>query len=180
MRTRNKNRGFSLIEIMLVMGIILILVAATTVLASRGIRAANETTAAQNVSTLANNEAAFQHSWQGYSPAGTNLGGGENSSTVAATFAADQEVPTVESNQLDAGYVQSGYTILYKPGAVTFKDSAGNTVSTSFEFTAIPISVSSGTKAECSDPSGVWHNELGVGATPATGAGCKTDGYTEQ
>jgi len=157
---------------------VLILVSALVIAGSRSLRAANESSAGQNVSTLASNATAFQQAWQGFPPASTNLGGLEVAGTTAATFAADQEITTTEAAALGTGFVNGNYTVLYKPGPTTFVDSAGNTVATTFEFTAIPINVSSGTKAYCSDPTGVFFNSLGTGATPASGAGCNTDGYT--
>jgi prepilin-type N-terminal cleavage/methylation domain-containing protein len=177
MKKQRRQRGFSLIELLIAMAVVLILVSALVIAGSRSLRAANESSAGQNVSTLASNATAFQQSWQGFPPASTNLGGLEVASTTAATFAADQEVTTVEAAALAAGYVNGNYNILYKPGPTTFVDSAGNTVATTFEFTAVPINVSSGTKAYCSDPTGVFFNSLGTGATPSSGSGCTADGY---
>jgi prepilin-type N-terminal cleavage/methylation domain-containing protein len=184
MKKQNRRHGsqaaFSLIELMIGMAVVLILSSAIAFAGGRVARAGRETTAVQNISTLASHEATFSQAWQGYSPAGVNLGGSEVLATVAATFAADQEISTAEAALLDAGYVNAGYSIIYKPGPNTFADSTGNTVSSSFEFTAIPTAIAQGTKAFCSDPSGSWFNTLGVGATVATGAGCKTDGYLSQ
>jgi prepilin-type N-terminal cleavage/methylation domain-containing protein len=180
MKQQRKRKGFSLIELMIAMAVLLIIVGALVVSGGRALRAANESSAAQNVSSLASDEQAFQHGNQGYSPLATNLGGSEVQSTVAATFAADQEVPTALAAKLDAGATNGGYTIIYKAGPTTFVNDAGNTVATTFEFTSIPNSINSGTKAWCSDPSGTWSNNLGTGATPASGAGCKTDGFLNQ
>lgn len=162
------------------MAVVLILVGGIAFAGSRVARAGRETTAAQNVATLASHEATFSHAWQGYSPLATNLGGSESSATAAATFAADQEIPTAQASQLDAGYVNGNYKIVYKPGPNTFTDSAGNVVASSFEFTAIPVDIAAGTKAYCSDPSGTWFNTLGTGATSASGGGCKNDSYLNQ
>jgi prepilin-type N-terminal cleavage/methylation domain-containing protein len=178
MRTK-RQQGFTLVELMLAMAVVLILVGGIVLAAGRVSRAARETTATQNVTTLATQENTFFHAWQGYSPAATNLGGSELSATTQATFAADQEIPTFEAAQLDAGYTNAGYKIVYKPGTNSFADSAGNTVFSSFEFTGIPQNISD-TKAVCSDVSGTWFNTAGSGATAASGAGCKTDGYTNQ
>jgi|SRR5579862_5497680 len=175
-----RSGGFSLIELMIAMAVLLVIVGALVVSGGRAMRASQETAAQQNVSSLASDVQAFQHAWQGYPPLATNLGGSENQSTVAATYAADQEIPTTQANALDAGYTNGGYIITYKAGGTTFNDAAGNAVFPSFEFTAIPNSTNSGTKAACSDPSGVWFNALGTGATVATGAGCKADGFLDQ
>ena len=173
-----KERGFSLIELLIAMAVVLILVGALVVAGSRSLRASNESAAGQNVQTLASSAAAFQGAWQGFPPASSNMGGLELASTAQATFAADQELTTTEATALATGYTNGNYNIIYKPGANTFTDSAGNVVSTTFEFTAIPNAVSSGTKSYCSDPTGIFFNALGTGATPASGAGCNTDGYT--
>ena len=180
MKKQRRDGGFSLIELMIAMAILLVIVGALVVSGGRALRASQETAAAQNVSSLASDEQAFQHAWQGYSPLATNLGGSETQSTTAATFSADQEVPTAQASKLDAGFTNGAYIVTYHAGATTFVDSASNTVATTFEFTAIPNSVNSGTKAYCSDPSGTWFNQLGTGATIVSGAGCKTDGYLSQ
>jgi prepilin-type N-terminal cleavage/methylation domain-containing protein len=176
MKKQRKERGFTLIELMLSMAVVLILVGGIVLAASRVARAARETTASENVTQLANQENTFFHEWQGYSPLATNLAGSELSATTQATFSADQELPSVEANALDAGYTNGGYKITYKAGGGSFADGAGNTVYSSFEFTAIPQNISD-VKATCSDPSGSWYNSLGTGATPASGSGCKQDGY---
>jgi hypothetical protein len=160
------------------MAVVLILVSALVIAGSRSLRAANESSAGQNVSTLASNATAFQQAWQGFPPAASNMGGLELAATTAATFAADQEITTTEAAALGTGFVSGSYNVLYKPGPITFTDSAGNVVSNTFEVTAIPISVSAGVKAYCSDSTGVFFNSLGTGATASSGSGCQTDGYT--
>jgi prepilin-type N-terminal cleavage/methylation domain-containing protein len=171
--------GFSLIELLIAMAVVLVLVSALVVSGARAARASRETSAAQSVATLASVEQNFEHAWQGFSPLGTNLAGSELAGTTPATFAADEDLSTTQANALDAGFTQNGYKIIYKAGPTTFTDSSGNTVSNSFEFTAIPTNTSD-IKSYCADPTGVWFNTLGTGATIATGAGCKTDGYISQ
>lgn len=174
--SRRTERGYGLVEIMLGMLIVLILVGGVAYSANRLARSARESTATGNVNVLADHENTFYHEWQGYSPLAVNMKGSELSGTTQAIFAADEELPTSEASLLDAGYVNGGYTILYKAGPITFVDSAGNTVSTSFEFTGIPQNISD-TKAVCADPSGTWFNTLGTAAIPASGGGCAADGY---
>lgn len=178
MRNR-KAVGFSLIELLIAMAVLLVIVGALIVSGQRAIRAANTTAAQQSVSSLASSAQAFSHAWQGFPTVATQLGGQEVSATTPATFAADQEIPTVEAAVLDGGtYVNGGYTFKYTAGPDTYADSAGNTVAAEFEFTAIPLTTSSGTTAACSDQTGVWVNPTGgTGATVASGAGCHTDGY---
>ena len=160
--------------------ILLVIVGASVLAGGRALRASNETAAAQSVTSLAGAENTFSHEWGGYSTVATNLGGSELAATTAATFNADQEISTTQASKLDTGYVNGNYSFVYKSGGTTFTDDAGNQVASSFEFTGIPVGSNSGTRAECSDPSGTWSNTLGTGATPASGAGCKTDGYVSQ
>ena len=176
---KKQSKGFSLIELLIAMAVLLVIVGALIVSGQRAIRAANTTASQQSVSSLASSAQAFSHGWQGFPTLATQMGGQEVSATTAATFAADQEIPTAEAALLDGGtYVNGGYKFSFKAGPDTFVDSAGNTVSAEFEFTAIPISISSGTTAACSDQTGVWTNPTGgPGATVASGAGCRTDGY---
>jgi prepilin-type N-terminal cleavage/methylation domain-containing protein len=178
--SRKGERGFSLIELLIAMAVVLVLVSALVIAGSRALRASDESAAGTNVQTLASSATAFQQAWQGFPPAAANMGGLEVAATTAATFAKDQEITTTEAAALGTapGYVNGGYNVLYAPGATTFTDSAGNTVAATFEFTAIPITIGAGTKAYCSDQTGVFFNNLGTGATPATGGGCNTDGYT--
>jgi len=177
-KQNRKQRGFSLIELSIAMAVVLVLVGVLVPAGIRLLRSSNESAGKQNVTTLAANATSFQSAWQGFPPNSSNMGGLEFASTTAATFAADQEMATAEAAALATNYVNGNYNIVYKPGASTFTDSAGNVVSTSFEFTAIPIVISAGTQAYCSDPTGIFFNALGTGATPASGAGCNTDGYT--
>ena len=147
------NLGFSLIELLISMAVVLILVGALVVAGSRALRASNESAAGQNVSTLASSATAFQGAWQGFPPSAANMGGLEVASSTAATFAKDQEITSTEAAALGTapGYANGNYYILYAPGGTTFVDAAGNTVAATFEFTAIPITTTSGTKAYCSD-----------------------------
>jgi prepilin-type N-terminal cleavage/methylation domain-containing protein len=179
-KSQKKNSGFSLIELMISMAILLVLVGIVVLAGSRALRAANESSGSQTVSSIANAESAYQHEWQGFSDKASYLAGSEKIGTTAPTATADQELPTTTATALDTAYVNGNYNFVYKPVVPAFTDSAGQQVDTDFEVTGVPTSTSSGVKAFCASSTGVWFNTLGTGATPASGAGCATDGYTEQ
>lgn len=179
MNRRKRNAGFSLVELTLAMAVVLILIGGLLYAANRVMAASRQTTAAQSVTNMATAEQTFSHGWEGYSPLATNLGGSEKSQTQAASYTLDQELPSTEAASLDTAFVNGGYTFVYKAGGTAFNDTAGDSVNPIFEFTAVPINISD-PKAYCSDPSGTWFNALGTGATPASGAGCKADGFNLQ
>jgi len=137
-------KGFSLIELLIVVAIILIIAAIAIPNFLRSRVAANQSSAVASLHTLSIAQMTYASTYgAGYSIDITTLapptGGGSPSSTAAGLI----------DSTLASG-VKSGYTFTYSPGAV---DSTGRI--NSFSFSAEPVSSSTGTQYYFTDDTGV-------------------------
>jgi len=154
---RRKHNGFSLIELLIVVAIILIMTAIAVPNYLRSRLVANESSAAQSLRTI--NTAAVTYSstypTAGYPPSLPALGG------VAPCTAAPANACLLDS-VLSAG-TKAGYTFAYAGD--------GNTPSVGYTATATPISLGiSGQRMFCSDATSVVRFEpSGAGCTNTSG-----------
>lgn len=160
---RNKHqKGFSLIELLIVVAIILIIAAIAIPNLLRSRMAANEASAVGSLRTITTAEVTYSTSYgTGFAPL-ANLGGAAPCTASAATSC-------LIDNLLASG-TKSGYTITTPvPGAVGTL-AAPNT---SFVAVAVPITIGqSGQRSFCTDESGVIRfNPAGAGV--ATEAACE-------
>ncbi|MHB8486764.1 MAG: prepilin-type N-terminal cleavage/methylation domain-containing protein [Candidatus Acidiferrales bacterium] len=145
MRLRSKQKGFSLIELLIVVAIILIIAAIAIPNLLRAKMAANEASAVGSLRTITTAEVSYSTTYgTGYAPL-VNLGGLAPCVALPATACLIDQV-------LAAG-TKSGYTIATPvPGTV-------GTIATpnvSFVATAVPVAVGqSGQRSFCTDDSGV-------------------------
>jgi type IV pilus assembly protein PilA len=157
-----KQKGFSLIELLIVVAIILIIAAIAIPNLLRARIAANESSAAGSMRTITTGEISYYTTYgTGYAPL-TNLGGAVPCAAAAATACLiDQSV---------AGGTKSGYTLAVPVPAAVGTVAAPNVT---FLTTAIPISAGqSGQSTFCDDQSGVIRKDPTGGAI-ATAAACQ-------
>lgn len=110
-----RKNGFSLVELLIVVAIILVIAAIAIPNLIRSRMAANEASAAESIRMINTAEAAYYSAYptQGYSNLLTDLGGA--SPCTAATINAACVLDTVVSNATGAASGKSGYFFTYTP-----------------------------------------------------------------
>ena len=155
---RNKQKGFSLIELLIVVAIILIIAAIAIPNLLRAKMAANEASAVGSIRTINTSAVEYSTTYGGYPSVLAALGGPAG---AAATASSAELIDAVL-----AGGTKSGYTFSYTTGAT---DSNGNILA--FTLTAIPTSIgTTGQRRFFTDQSGVIRgdsaNTASVNSTP--------------
>jgi type IV pilus assembly protein PilA len=142
-----KQKGFSLIELLIVVAIILIIAAIAIPNLLRSKIAANESSAVGSVRTIGTAEVTYSSSWgTGYAAVINNLGG----TAVACAGGASAANACLIDELLSITHIKSGYTFAAVGG------NAVNAVLNTFEVNATPSVVqTTGVRAFCDDQGGV-------------------------
>ena len=172
---RKRQKGFSLIELLIVVAIILIIAAIAIPNLIRARIAANQSSAAASLRTLASASAMYQTTYQdGYEPT-INVLGPANPATCNKAGLID----TTLLNAFNAGGAKSGYTFGFTAGTQPVGAAANGCAapgfSDMFSMTAAPASASTGTEYFCVDATNVIY-QSSAAIAPVAATGCPVGG----
>jgi type IV pilus assembly protein PilA len=151
---RNKQKGFSLIELLIVVAIILIIAAIAIPNLLRSKMVANEASAVGSIRTLNTSAVEFSTEYGGYPPSLSSLG------PIASGGTASSGLADMIDSVLASG-IKSGYSFTWSSGT---SDSNGNKLN--YSITAQPTSPgTTGQRYFYTDQSGVIRSNQGAAAT---------------
>jgi prepilin-type N-terminal cleavage/methylation domain-containing protein len=167
---RNRQKGFSLIELLIVVAIILIIAAIAIPNLLRSKIAANEASAVATLRTMNTAAQTYSSTWgNGYPPTQASMGGAAG---AAATCNAAQVIDAVLAVP---GVAKSGFNITYSPQGAANPVTAPGCAAAGFQqflIAAIPVTVgTTGQRSFCTNESGVIRADP-TGAAIGTAAAC--------
>ncbi len=169
-----RENGFSLIELLIVVAIILIIAAIAIPNLLKAKMAANESSAASQVRLVSTMEMSFANTCGGYAMSMAALGPASPETCATGMGLVDNSVGTTGT------VTKSGYQFIYTPAPGGTLVSNGVTLGIDFVYGGQPIGYNStGKKSFCStpEPSVVrGSNGTSLVPVPTTTAGCTTSG----
>jgi type IV pilus assembly protein PilA len=165
-----KQKGFSLIELLIVVAIILIIAAIAIPNLIRARIAANQSSAAATLRTLASAAAMYQSTYQDGYPPNMNVMGPANPPNCNTAGLIDAVLITGVKSGYNFGWV-AGSVAVPAASIPTGCGAAGFT--DMFAATAAPVSNSTGTQFYCVDATNVIR-QLNVAITTTNAGGCTT------
>jgi len=164
-----KQKGFSLIELLIVVAIILIIAAIAIPNLLRARMAANESSAVASIRTVTTGEVTYQTAYPtvGYAPALANLGGALNVACAPTSATACVIDSVLSLNGNPAGSGKSGYSFTTGTGTIVSSVNVGYTIG------AVPLSINqTGIRGFCAEEDAVVRvDPAGVCGSPAPSEG---------
>ena len=172
-----REKGFSLIELLIVVAIILIIAAIAIPNLLRARIAANQSSAAASLRTLGSAAAMYQTTYSDGYPGSRAV----MAAPVAPASPSCNAAGLIDSNLGSVAGEKSGYDFVWLAGAIPVAPIPNGCTAAGFvdmfSATATPISLSTGTVAYCIDASNVIRQNLTTGTTaiaPDPALGCPT------
>lgn len=167
-----RQRGFSLIELLVVITIILIIAAIAVPSYLKAKASASETSTIGTLKALATAEGIYSNQFQMFAGTLGNLGGTPGATSTCAAFQSlDNNLVTALAAGTFKGYSYT-YTVTGTAIAPTVGPCAGVSGNPGFVLSAVPLNSSNGGRSFCTDESNSVHYDIAL-SVPVTENACE-------